>query len=88
MLIIELTTVPFTFHLNLGNVPPLVTEAKKHTLLPTHDGFEAAVTTTETGRDVFTTMVIALDVAGLLITQPARLEVKTQVTTSLFAGWY
>ena len=55
------------------------------TLIPEQIVVAVAEILTLAGRFGFTTIVIALDVAGLPVTQVA-LEVKTQVTTSLFAN--
>ena len=55
------------------------------TLVPEQIVVAVAEILTLAGRFGFTTIVIALDVAGLPVAQVA-LEVKTQVTTSLFAN--
>ena len=64
-------------------MPPLVGVAVKVTLVPVQIGFAEAEIETEAGKEEFTAIVMAFDVAGLLETQ-VRLEVITQVITSLF----
>ena len=76
---------PFSFHWYEGVEPPLVGVAVNVTLVPEQIVVAVAEILTLAGRFGFTTIVIALDVAGLPVTQVA-LEVKTQVTTSLFAN--
>ena len=57
-----------------------VTEVPEHTVVAD----EAIVTLT--GRIGLTTIVIALEVAGLPVAQGAALDVRTQVIMSLFIG--
>ncbi len=57
------------------------------TEVPEQTGLAEAVMEMLTGRLGFTVIVTALDVAGLPVAQVA-LEVKTQVTISLFTGAY
>jgi hypothetical protein len=65
----------------------LVGVAVKVTCAPEQDGLDEAETDTLTGRFELTVIVIALDVAGLPVTQVA-LEVITQMTISPFTGVY
>ncbi len=55
------------------------------TEVPEQTGFAEAAMEILTGRFGFTVMVTELEVAGLPVPQVA-LEVKTQVTISLFTG--
>ena len=57
----------------------------KVTEVPAQTGLAEAETDTLTGSNGFTVMVTVLEVAGLPVGQVA-LEVKTQVTRSLFIG--
>ena len=57
----------------------------KVTEVPAQTGLAEGATDTLTGSSGFTVMVTVFDVAGLPLGQVA-LEVKTQVTRSLFAG--
>ena len=66
-------------------VPPLVGVAVKVTEVPAQTGLAEAAIDTLTGSRGFTVMVTVLEVAGLPLGQVA-LEVRTQVTRSLFAG--
>jgi hypothetical protein len=59
--------------------------AVKVTEVPSHTGFEEAVTVTLAAADELTFMVIALEVAGLPFTHP-RFEVITQVIISAWTG--
>lgn len=68
-------------------MPPLVGVAVKLTWFPEQAGFEEAAIETLTGILELTTMVTALDVAGLPVAQVA-FEVSMQVTTSLLTGVY
>ena len=61
--------------------------AVKVTELPEHTGFAEAPIVTLTGRFGFTVMVTMLEVAGFPVAQVA-LDVRTQVTASLFTGTY
>jgi hypothetical protein len=63
----------------------LVGVAVKVTEVPAQTGLAEAETDTLTGSSGFTVMVTVFEVAGLPVGQVA-LEVKTQVTASLFAG--
>ena len=55
----------FTIHWYTGEVPPLVGVAVKVTEVPWQILLEEAVTETPTTKGVLTTMVMALEVAGL-----------------------
>ena len=55
--------------------------------VPRQTAFADAIMETAAGRVGVTIIVLAFDVAGLLVTQ-VKLEVSTQVITSLFAGIY
>ena len=66
-------------------VPPLVGVAVNVTEVPAQTGLAEAATDTLTGSNGLTVMVTVLEVAGLPLGQVA-LEVRTQVTRSLFAG--
>ena len=55
---------------------------------PSQNGFCDAPIETLTGRIGFTVIVMALDVAGLLLRQVVSEEVRTQVTTSPLTGIY
>ena len=68
-------------------MPPLTGEAVKETEVPSHTGFADAEIEILAGDDELTVIVTALDVAGLPETQ-LRLDVMTQVITSLFTGVY
>lgn len=67
-------------------VPPLAGVAVKVTEVPAQTGLADAEIATLTGRFAFTTMVIALEVAGLPVAHGVAFEVSTQVITSLFDG--
>ena len=77
--------VPFTFHWYVGVVPPLVGVAVKVTDVPAQTGLADGATDTLTGSSGFTIIVRVFEVAGLPVGQVA-LEVRVQVTRSLFAG--
>ena len=68
-------------------MPPLVGVAVKVTEVPEHAGFADGAIDTLAGNDELTVIVIALDVAGLPVTQ-IKPEVITQVITSPFTGAY
>lgn len=78
---------PSTFHWYEGLAPPFTGVAVKVTDDPGQNGFEDAVIETPAGKPLFTTILIWLLVAGLPVEQPI-LEVRTQVTASLFRGIY
>ena len=63
----------------------MVGVAVKVTEVPAQTGLAEAAIDTLTGSRGFTVMVTVFDVAGLPVGQVA-LEVKTQVTRSLFIG--
>ena len=69
----------------MGVVPPLVGVAVKVTPVLGQTLFAEAEMEILAASTGFTTMVTALEVAGLALTQ-AALDVNTQVTTSLLAG--
>ncbi len=71
----------------MGDVPPFTGEAVKETDVPVQTGFDEAEIVTLASDEELTVMVTAFDVAGLPDAQ-LRLEVMTQVITSLFAGVY
>jgi hypothetical protein len=75
----------FTFHWYVGAAPPLVGIAVKVTEVPAQTGLAEVAIDTLTGNSGFTVMVNVFEVAELPVGQVA-LEVKTQVTASLFAG--
>ena len=77
--------LPFTFHWYAGAAPPLVGVAEKVTEVPAQTGLADAAIDKLTGSNGFTVMVTVFEVAGLPVGQVA-LEVKTQVTRSLFIG--
>ena len=66
-------------------VPPLVGVAVKVTEVPAQTELAEAAIETLTGKFGLTVMVTTLEVAGLPVAQVA-LEVKIQVTASLFRG--
>ena len=66
-------------------MPPFVGVAVKVTLVPAQMLFCEAPIDTLTVRSGFTIILMVLEVAGLPLAQVA-LEVKTQVTASLFTG--
>ena len=65
----------------------MVGVAVKVTLVPEQILFCEAPIETLTGNTVFTIMLIVLEVAGFPLAQVA-LEVRTQITASLFTGTY
>ena len=77
--------LPFFFHRNEGETPPLTGVAVRLTGLPVHTGLAAAAMETLTGSVEFTPSVTALEVAGLPDLQ-FSMAVSTQVITSPFAG--
>ena len=76
---------PLTFHWNEGVDPPLIGMAVKVTDDPGQKGLEDAVMLIPACKPVLTTIVIELDVAGLLIGQ-AIFEVKSHKTISPLLG--
>ena len=78
-----MVTPPF-FHWYVG-VPPLVGVAVKVTEVPAHTLVAVGTIVTLTGNNGLTVMVTVLETAGLPVGQVA-LEVRVQVTTSLFKG--
>ena len=81
------TSVPPTFHLYSGVVPPLTGVAVKVTEVLAQTGLADAAIETLTGRFGFTVMVTVLEVAGLPVAQMA-FEVNAQVTVFPVAGTY
>lgn len=79
--------IPFTFHWYDAVVPPFIGVAVKVTDEPGQNGFDDAAMVTPAGRFELTIIVIVFDVDGLPSGQ-AMLEVKIQVTKSLFNGLY
>ena len=79
------TICPLTLHSYDGLFPPFTGVAVKVTVVWAQTGFCEADIDTPTGNGAFTTIVITLDVYGLLITQ-GELEVRVQLMTSLFTG--
>ena len=79
-----MAVAPF-FHWYAGVVPPLVGVAVKVTVFPAQTGFEDTAIATLTGRDGFTVIVIADEVAGLPEVQVSP-DVSVTVITSPFAG--
>ena len=77
--------MPFTFHWYTGARPPFVGIAVKVADEPVQIGLTGVEMATLAGRVAFTTIVIALEVTGLPLTQ-AALEVSTQVTICPLAG--
>ena len=69
-----------TFHWNAGRGPPLTGTAVNVTAEPAQTGFALAEIVSLTGRFELTVMVIALEDAGLLLTQMVSEEVRIQVT--------
>lgn len=65
-------------------LPPFVGVAVNITLLPAQTGFEDAAMVMLTGKLGLTVIVTWFEVAGFPVAQGA-LEVRTQVTASLFA---
>jgi hypothetical protein len=63
----------------------LVGVAVNVTDVPEHTGFADAAIETLTGRFGFTVILIVFEVAGFPVGQVA-LEVRLQITTSLFVG--
>ena len=63
-------------------------DAVKVTDVPEHTGLAETAIVTLTGRIGLTTIVIALDVAGLPVAHGVALDVRTQVIMSLFIGTY
>ncbi len=57
------------------------------TEVPAHTGFAEGAMLTLTGNVALTVIVIVFEVAGLPVVQVA-LEVRSQVTASLFTGMY
>jgi hypothetical protein len=83
VLLFEPTLPPFSFHWYVGEEPPFVGVAVNVTSLPWQTGFAEGAIVIPTATIELTVIVTAFEVAGLPETQFA-LEVKTQVTTSLF----
>ena len=71
----------------MGRLPPFTGTAVKVTGVPAHTGLEEGVTPTLTGRMALTAIVTEFEVAGFPVGQ-GMLELRTQFTTSLFAGAY
>lgn len=84
MLLLVPTLLPFNFHWNVGLLPPFAGIAVKITLLPAQTGFEDAAMLRLTGRLGITVIITWFEVAGFPVPQGA-LDVRTQVTASLFA---
>ena len=78
---------PSTSHVKAGVAPPLVGTTVKITEDPRQDGFALAVMVADTGIELATFMVMALDVAGLPVTHVSG-DVTTHVTTWPFTGIY
>ena len=77
--------IPFFFHWNVGEIPPLTGMAVNVTVVPAQTGFAEATIETLTGNPEFTIIVTGFDTAGFSEVH-AALEVILHVITSPFTG--
>jgi len=77
---------PFLCQSYTGVDPPFVGVAVKVTAIPVQTGFAEAVIETDTGIEAEATMVMALEITGLLPVMQVAFEVSSQVMISPFAG--
>ena len=77
--------IPFTFHWYTGAEPPFAGVAVKVTKVPAQTGLEDGTTDILTGSSGLTVIVTVFEMAGFPVGQVA-VDVKTQVTASLFTG--
>jgi hypothetical protein len=80
--------VPFTFHVYVGAVPPLVPAAVKVTLAPVHTEAEVVAIETDAVWVGFTVNVVPVEVAVALVKQVGKVPpaVRTDVTVWPFVG--